>query len=89
MLLRSEHGCPEIGPTAGWDCGNNLCHAEADEECHEGDYNLSDGASPDLVEIRAAILGPAREIIQGNAHVESSRGLGDACKKQIKHAEHT
>jgi hypothetical protein len=46
---------------------------------------LSDGASPDLVEIRAAILGPAklcpREIIRGNARVESSRGLGDACKK--------
>jgi hypothetical protein len=73
MLLRSEHSCPEIGTTAGWDCRNNLCHAEADEECHEGDYiqrYSSKGASPDLVEMidgarvasgprRAAILGPA------------------------------
>lgn len=49
MLLRSEHGGPEIGATAGWDCGNNLRHAETDEESHEGDYiqhYLSEGALP-------------------------------------------
>lgn len=39
--MRSQHCSPEIRTTAGGNCGDDLCHAQADEESHKWDNNPS------------------------------------------------